>query len=128
MRCCSPSSWCRGRGHERIADPACRKDSRNGAVADRLPHHPEIVAADLNQVEDHPDWAVLSRLPMRLAAGVPLRRFTVRDLLALRAGQTIESAWSCSDDVPVEIGGVALGWSEFEVVEQRLAVRLTRLA
>jgi flagellar motor switch protein FliN/FliY len=36
--------------------------------------------------------------------------------------------WPDSEDVPVKVGQVQLGWSEFEVVEQQLAVRLTRLA
>jgi hypothetical protein len=30
--------------------------------------------------------------------------------------------------VPLTVGGVQLAWSEFEVVEQRMAIRLTRLA
>jgi hypothetical protein len=46
----------------------------------------------------------------------------------LEVGQIVESLCPDSDDVPVKVGQVQLGWSEFEVVEQRLAVRLTRLA
>ena len=43
-------------------------------------------------------------------------------------GQMLSSAWLSTDDVPLKIGAVQLSWSEFEVVEQRMAVRLTRLA
>jgi len=79
-------------------------------------------------IEEHPDWHLLQRLPMRLTAGVPLPRFRVRDLLALRPGQTLNSNWLSTDDVPLKIGSVQLSWSEFEVVEQQMAIRLTRLA
>jgi hypothetical protein len=32
-----------------------------------------------------------------------------------------------TEDVPLMVGQVQLGWSEFEVVDQRLGLRLTRL-
>ena len=82
----------------------------------------------MDGIEDRADWPLLSRLPMRLTAGIPLARFRVRDLLALKQGQMIASAWTSTDDVPLRIGSVQLSWSEFEVVEQKMAVRLTRLA
>jgi hypothetical protein len=46
----------------------------------------------------------------------------------LKPGLTVSSTWSCTDDVPLKVGAVQLSWSEFEVVEQRMAIRLTRLA
>jgi flagellar motor switch/type III secretory pathway protein FliN len=79
-------------------------------------------------IEKHPEWALLGRIPMRLAASIPLRGFTVRDLVELRAGSVVRSEWLSGEDVPLKIGAVEIGWSEFEVVEQRLAIRLTRLA
>lgn len=82
----------------------------------------------MDGIEDRADWPLLSRLPMRLTAGIPLARFKVRDLLALQQGQMIGSTWTSTDDVPLRIGSVQLSWSEFEVVEERMAVRLTRLA
>ena len=83
---------------------------------------------DMERIEEHADWWLLSRVPMLLTAGVPLPKFRVRDLLGLKAGQMIESCSAITDDVPLKIGPVHLGWIEFEVVEQRMAVRLTRLA
>ncbi len=83
---------------------------------------------DMERIEEHTDWLLLSRVPMLLTAGVPLPKFRVRDLLGLKAGQMIESGSATTEDVPVKIGSVLLGWIEFEVVEQRMAVRLTRLA
>lgn len=82
----------------------------------------------MTDLEQHPHWAVLSRLPMRVSVGVPLPRFKLRDLLALAAGQMILSAWSSTSDVPVVVGAAQVSWAEFEVVEQRMAVRMTRLA
>jgi flagellar motor switch protein FliN/FliY len=40
----------------------------------------------------------------------------------------IESQWSHGEDLPLASGDVQVAWSEFEVVETRLAVRITRLA
>ncbi len=88
----------------------------------------EIRGSQLPELEEHPQWSTLSRLPLRVTVGVPLPRFKVRDLLALAAGQFCLSAWSSTTDVPVEVGSAQLSWAEFEVVEQRMAVRLTRLA
>ena len=79
-------------------------------------------------IEEHPDWPLLSRIPMRLIAGIPLPNFRVKDLVGLKPGQMLSSTWLSTDDVPLKIGSVQLSWSEFEVVEQRMAIRLTRLA
>ena len=80
------------------------------------------------RIDEHSEWPLLSRIPMRLAAEIPLPRFRVKDLLGLKVGQTLPSLWPSVDDVPLKIGTVQLSWTEFEVVEQRLAVRITRLA
>lgn len=82
----------------------------------------------LAQVEQHAKWPLLSQLPLKLYVAVPMPGFRVRDLLALRAGQTVATLWKTSEDVPLKVGEVQFGWSEFEVVEQRMAVRLTRLS
>ena len=84
--------------------------------------------AGMAAIERHPDWALLSRIPMRLSAAIPLRGLKVRDMVALKAGSLVMSDWICGEDVPLKIGDVQLCWSEFEVVEQRLAIRVTRLA
>jgi hypothetical protein len=51
----------------------------------------------------------------------------VRSLLALEPGHLIESQWGNGVDVPLASGNVQLAWSEFEVIDLQLAVRLTRL-
>jgi len=57
-----------------------------------------------------------------------VRSFRVEDLLALEQGSLVETVHEHSQDVPVRCGGALLVWAEFEVVEQKLAVRVTRLA
>ena len=80
------------------------------------------------RLDEHPAWPMISRLPVVLGVSIPMSGFRVRDLLGLRAGQTIEAVWPATEDVPLRVGAVQLGWGEFEVVEQRMALRLTRLA
>jgi flagellar motor switch/type III secretory pathway protein FliN len=67
------------------------------------------------------------RLPVQLDVAVPVRNFRVRNVLALAPVQVIETQWSNGTDLPLAAGEVQLAWSEFEVVENRLAVRVTRL-
>ena len=67
------------------------------------------------------------RLPVELEVAIPLRKFRVRNLLSLQAGVLVESQWVHGDDVPLGLTDVQLAWSEFDVVETQLAVRLTRL-
>jgi flagellar motor switch protein FliM len=79
------------------------------------------------RIEEHPSWETLAQLRVTVQASVPLNRFRVRDLLAMKVGQVFESLSSATEDVPVRAGQSQLGWSEFEVLEQRMALRLTRL-
>ena len=83
------------------------------------------------QPEEGPEFAhnrEVARLPVELDVAVPVRDFRVRQLLALTPGQLIESKWSHEQDVPLAAGDVLLAWSEFEVVETQLMVRVTRMA
>jgi flagellar motor switch/type III secretory pathway protein FliN len=70
----------------------------------------------------------LAILPVELDVAVPVREFRVRNLLALDCGQVIETQWGHGEDVPLASGEVQLAWSEFEVVDSQLGVRVTRLA
>ena len=71
--------------------------------------------------------APLARMPVELDVAIPIPDFRVGNLLALAPGQVIESAWGNGEDVPLASGGVQLAWTEFEVIESQLAVRITRL-
>ena len=99
------------------------------AIALHLPSQAgDTAASGMAAIEQHPDWRVLAQVPMRLTAGVGLAHFKVKDLLGLTAGSVVESDWPGGADIPLRCGNVQVGWAEFEVVEQRLAVRMTRLA
>jgi flagellar motor switch protein FliN len=72
--------------------------------------------------------APVMSLPVELDIAVPVREFRVRHLLALAPGQLVETQWLHGNDLPLAAGQVQLAWSEFEVVETRMAVRITHLA
>jgi len=72
--------------------------------------------------------AQVARLPVELDVAVPVREFRVRNLLALEPGQVIETRWANGKDMPLSAGEVQLAWSEFEVIDAQLAVRVTQLA
>jgi len=72
--------------------------------------------------------AAMARMPVALSVVVPVREFRVRSLLAMVPGAVIETHWAQGDDLPLCSANVQLAWSEFEVVDTRLAVRVTRLA
>ena len=71
--------------------------------------------------------APIARLPVELEVAVPVRDFRVRNLLVLERGQVIETQWSHGTDMPLACGDVQLAWSEFEVIDTQLAVRVTRM-
>ncbi|MGA2908173.1 MAG: FliM/FliN family flagellar motor switch protein [Terracidiphilus sp.] len=79
--------------------------------------------------ESEPTYGPLvARLPVELDVAVPVREFRVRHLLALEPGTVIESRWNHGSDLPLAARDVTLAWTEFEVIETRLGVRVTRLA
>ena len=98
------------------------------AMGELLPTAGRGDDAGAAELERHAAWPLVARLPMRLAAAVPVTGFTVRDLLQLAAGRLLETAWPENNDIPLKAGRVQMSWCEFEVVEQRMSVRLTRLA
>ena len=67
-------------------------------------------------------------LPCQLSLEVPVTGFTVGDLLRLSKGSIVETAVHYAGDIPLRANGILIGWSEFEAVGNRLAVRLTELA
>lgn len=64
-------------------------------------------------------------LPCTLSLEVPAVRFTIADLLGLTIGSIVETACHHTSDVPLRVNKVLIGWTEFEVVGDRLAVRIT---
>lgn len=66
--------------------------------------------------------------PLLLEVRLPVRNLRVKDILALEKGKVYETGWPADEDLPAGCGGVQLVWTEFEVIEKKLAVRVTRLA
>jgi flagellar motor switch protein FliN len=75
-----------------------------------------------------PAWTGVQLLPCDLTVDLALPGLRVRDLLQLEPGWVIDSHWQVSADVPLRVNGELVAWSEFEVVGDRLAVRLTEVA
>ncbi len=69
-----------------------------------------------------------ARIPVELEVTIPAEEFRVRDLLSLQVGQLVATRWANGEDLPLAAGNVQLAWTEFEVIDTRLAVRVTRLA
>lgn len=65
---------------------------------------------------------------MQLDVVIRVRSLRVADLLSLTRGSILETVHDHGQDIPVSCGGTLLVWGEFEMVEQNLAVRITRLA
>jgi flagellar motor switch/type III secretory pathway protein FliN len=85
------------------------------------------VARRAEEDEENTFGPEVAQLPVELDVAVPGRDFRVRHLLALTPGQLIESQWGHGEDVPLAAGEVQLAWSEFEVAETKLMVRVARL-
>ena len=73
-------------------------------------------------------YEALPWLPCKLAVDIPVVSFTISDLLRLTKGSIVETAYHQSSDLPLRVNGQLVGWTEFEVVGERLAVRLTDLS
>ena len=73
-----------------------------------------------NDLLDSMPW-----LPCTLTLDIPVVRFTIGDLLALTRGSIVETACHHTSDVPLRVNQLLIGWTEFEVIGDRLAVRIT---
>lgn len=72
--------------------------------------------------------AAIKCIPVEVDVSIPIHRFRVRDVLALKEGQVIATRWLEGEDMPLAAHGTQLAWTEVEVIDQKLAVRITRLA
>jgi flagellar motor switch protein FliN/FliY len=81
---------------------------------------PEVPVAD--------PWPRVEALPCLLSIEIPVPNFTVADLVTLAPGRLVDTRWTVGEDVPLRINGELIAWSEFETVNNHVAVRLTELA
>jgi flagellar motor switch/type III secretory pathway protein FliN len=97
-----------------IEIPTSRQTLTNAAVASAL-------GRPMSAVEMLP-W-----LPCTLALEVPLVNFTVEHLLKLQPGSLVYTGCHQSSDLPLNVNNILMAWTEFEVVGDRLAARITDL-
>lgn len=64
-------------------------------------------------------------LPCTLTVDLPVPRFTIGDLLSLSEGAIVETSCHHTSDLPLRVNKLLIGWTEFNVVGERLAVRIT---
>jgi flagellar motor switch protein FliN len=108
--------------------------SLSSAEAGLVPRTPDGTALLAEGAAERGEDAVsqqearFGRVPMQLDVILGVKSFRVENLLALERGTVVETAHEHTQDVPVHCGGALLLWAEFEVVEQKLAVRVTRPA
>jgi flagellar motor switch/type III secretory pathway protein FliN len=116
----------------RIVDLEAREEkSMNKAIVTSTPMMDgnPVQGPQLVEKPQEPDLCELMPwLPCTLALDLPVVKFTVGDLLSLVSGSTVETAYHQSSDLPLRVNGQLVGWTEFEVVGERLAVRLTDLS
>lgn len=74
------------------------------------------------------DWAAFQLLSCQLTLQIPIPGFTVAALLRLAPNDVINTHWLQGSDVPLHVNGKLIGWTEFEVIDDHLAARLTQIA
>jgi flagellar motor switch protein FliN/FliY len=67
-------------------------------------------------------------LPCQLSLEIPIVNFSVGDLLRLQRDSIVETACLSTSDIPLRANGLLIAWTEFEVIGNRLALRITELA
>jgi flagellar motor switch protein FliN/FliY len=72
-------------------------------------------------------WPEALELPCHLAVALEVPHFTVRDLLSLSVNSLVDTRRREGAHVPVMVNGVMVGWAEFDVIDARLAVRMTEM-
>jgi len=98
-------------------------ESSSDTVRNEVPASPWMM-----RIEGHASWPLLCRMTVITTAAIPIAGFKIRDLVQLQPGKIVESSWAHTEDIPLKAARVQVAWSEFEVVDQNLMVRITRLA
>ena len=82
---------------------------------------------DSSVTGDSARWKTVEVLPCNLTVELWLPGFRLGDLARLAPEMVVDSHWHVGEDVPLRVNGQLVAWSEFEVVANRLAVRITEL-
>jgi flagellar motor switch protein FliN/FliY len=86
------------------------------------------VSGNTFAANDLKNWAAFQLLPCHLSLEIPIPGFTIAALLRLTPGDVIDTHWLQGSDVPLHVNGKVIGWTEFEVIDDHLAARLTQIA
>jgi flagellar motor switch/type III secretory pathway protein FliN len=73
-------------------------------------------------------WGATVWLPCELTLDLAVPKFRVGDLLRLKPRDLVDTGWLQGRDIPLRVNGKVIAWAEFEVVGDKLSVRLTELA
>ena len=73
-------------------------------------------------------WAQVENLACELTVDISLPGFKVSDVFELGPQTVVNTLWRVGSDVPLRANAELIAYGEFEVVNNRLAVRLTELA
>lgn len=84
-------------------------------------------AATISPGKEMDPGDLLPWLPCTLALEVEVVGFTVETLLNLAQSSLVKTACHQSADIPLRVNGILMAWTEFEVVGDRLAARITDL-
>ena len=98
------------------------------AAAVQLAKEPQVVKTPEPTPSLKSELADFGWLPCTLSLEIPTIKFTVGDLLRLQKGSIVETGSHFATDIPLRANGLLIGWTEFEVIGNRLAVRITELA
>ena len=74
------------------------------------------------------NWPAFQFLPCQLTLEIPIPGFKISTLLSLSANDVVNTHWLQGSDVPLCVNGKLIGWTEFEVIDDHLAARLTQIA
>jgi flagellar motor switch protein FliN/FliY len=74
------------------------------------------------------NWSAFQQLPCQISLEISVPRFTVAALLRLSPNDVVNTRWLQGSDVPLRVNGKLIAWTEFEVIDDSLAARLTQIA
>lgn len=89
-------------------------------------NEPQARAAEQNPAPQE-IWPEAMELPCRLYVALEVPHFTIRDLLSLSVNSLVDTQRREGAHVPVLVNSSMVGWAEFDVIDGRLAVRMTEM-
>lgn len=72
-------------------------------------------------------WPEAQELPCQLSVALEVPHFTIRDLLSLGINSVVDTQRREGAHVPVLVNRIMVAWAEFDVIDGRLAVRMTEM-